>query len=148
MKKFNLLPVSFCFLLFLIITCTFSCKKNSSDNTVSVNISGNWAGTTTQPAIAGIQSAETDAFTLSLSQSGTTIAGTFTKGGTSPATGTVSGTINGSNITLTAVTTSTNKGGATLTGAVNVSMNAMNGTYSSQSEGTQFQGTWTMTKTN
>jgi len=139
MKKLNLLIVCFC--LFLTIAGTFSCKKSSTDDSNTINVSGDWKGTAILPT-------ETDNVTLSLTQSGTNITGTFTQAGTSDPNnnGTVSGTISGSNITLTSVS-SVYSGGSSLNATVNSSGTSMSGNFTSQYTGApSISGTWSLTK--
>lgn len=87
------------FTFFLLVSVLFSCTK--TNNTPAVSFNGNWSGTAT-PTNPNPNNYQAGTISMALTQSGSNITGTFTftqnaVGGT----GSVSGSINGTNVILT-----------------------------------------------
>jgi hypothetical protein len=149
MKKITLLPILFCLVLLLTVTVMFSCKKSSSDN--SVNLAGNWKGNLTSS-----DHSDVDSTTMVITQSGTNLTGPVsfseTDYSSTPAAhksyaGGMTGTINGSNISITFTVTGPNGGTVNAMGTVNTAGNAMSGTYTSVgTSGTANTGNWSFAK--
>ena len=147
MKKYTLLRVFFCLVLFLTITSIFSCKKSPSYKTgnSNVGISGNWHG-----MILSSDKSDADTVTLVISQSAANFTGVISFNETDYSaippvqksyTGTLIGTVMGNNVTMTLTAQEIDDGQATLAGTVNVAGNSMSGTY-----GIGTGGTWSFIK--
>lgn len=103
----------------------------------SSGLTGTWTGTWQNTNIAG-----SGTFTLQLTQSGSTVAGTIVAVGTPCLTnGTISGALAANQVQLGAV-----QGVVTITYAGTVSGNSMSGTYQASAECANAQGTWAASK--
>ena len=105
----------------------------------SAGLGGNWSGTWTDTS----PDSSSGTFSLTWTQTGSTLAGTITIGGTGCLSGgTVTGTINGSKISFGAVS-----GQVTITYDGNITdAGKMGGTYSASSKCANAKGNWTATQ--